>query len=135
QIVDLLSGSPLAFDAAGNLLVGGGDLFGSGDGDYFAIVRSTAVASALAGGGQINAADTNKVLKPDPDVASNSNFYAVAANRARTEIYAVDFGATTAYVYRPIAASVPDAPVWARSAIALLLLAMAALARSRQRSA
>lgn len=47
-IVDLLSASPIGFDAMGNLFVGGGDAFGSsGDTGYAALVDSTAVVGAL----------------------------------------------------------------------------------------
>lgn len=48
-IADLLSASPVGFDALGNMFVGGGDFFGSsGDFGYAALVDSTAVAAALA---------------------------------------------------------------------------------------
>ena len=48
-VADLLSTSPVGFDALGNMFVGGGDAFGgSGDTGYAALVDSAAIADALA---------------------------------------------------------------------------------------
>jgi hypothetical protein len=76
------------------------------DANYFAIVRAAAVLQALAGAGPIATNDPTKVMKLDPDPAAGS-FYAVNVNRARTEVYAVPGGSTTAYVYRAAPAAVP----------------------------
>lgn len=47
-VADLLSASPIVFDQAGNLFVGGADFFGgSGDAGYAAAVAASAVADAL----------------------------------------------------------------------------------------
>jgi hypothetical protein len=121
-IVDLLSGSPLAFDLAGDLLVGGGNSFGSPpDGNYFAIVDAPAVQTALAGGGLVNGADSSKVRKLDPDSGAGS-FYSVAANATRREIYAVNVGSATVFVYSAAAAAVPAVPPLGLLACASLLL-------------
>jgi hypothetical protein len=133
-IVDLLSGDPLGFDAAGDLVVGGGNSFSTPpDSNYFAIVRASAVLQALGGGGTIATSDSTKVMKLDPDPAAGS-FYAVGVNRARTEVYAVPGGSTTAFVYRSTPVAVPGLPP---AGVALLALALALaggrLARSKQR--
>jgi hypothetical protein len=123
-IVELLSGSPLGFDAAGDLLVGGGNSFATvPDDNYFAIVRASAVAAALAGGGMVSTSDPTRVRKLDPDPGAGS-VYGVAANRARGEIYAVNFGSQTAYAFKAVPPVVPATPAWATAALAALLLAV-----------
>jgi hypothetical protein len=120
-IIDLLSGSPLAFDSAGDLVVGGGSSFSTPvDDNYFALVSASAVAAALAGGGSINVADTTKVHKLDPDPGADS-FYYVNCNRARLELYAVNSGSATAFVYTT-SAPVPATSPWSLVACATLLL-------------
>jgi hypothetical protein len=86
-IVDALSADALGFDAEGNLHVGGGDLFGSSDGDYAALVRASSVLSALAGGPAADTTDPAQVRRLDPDSASSSNFYDVNFNAATGELY------------------------------------------------
>jgi hypothetical protein len=110
-IVDLLTGDPLGFDSAGDLVVGGGNKFTAPfDDNYFAIVRANAVAQALAGAGLISTSDTSKVMKLDPDLVATDDTYAVNVNRARSEIYATADGSTT-YVYHGTPpASVPALP-------------------------
>jgi hypothetical protein len=132
-IVDLLSGDPLGFDSASDLVVGGGNSFSQpADTNYFAIVRASAIAQALAGGGLIATSDTSKVMKLDPDPAAGS-FYAVNVNRARLEVYAAPSGSTTAYVYRGAAASVPALPPAIVALLGLaLLLAGGKLVRDRR---
>jgi hypothetical protein len=129
-IVDLLSGSPLAFAPSGDLFVGGGNSFGSPpDDNYFAIVRASAVAAALAGGGMINGNNTSSVRKLDPDPASGSE-YTVIANVARGEVYAVPFGSATVSDVRPALASTPALPSWAVAVLAIALGAMGTRLRS-----
>ncbi|MFQ5492136.1 MAG: hypothetical protein ACE5GE_15575 [Phycisphaerae bacterium] len=83
----LLSASSLGFDDEGNLFVGGGDLFGSGDGDYAGLVRSGAVAGVLSGGGPVDVLDPNQVRRFDPDGVSAQNFYDLAFNPTLGELY------------------------------------------------
>lgn len=121
-IVDLLSGEPIGFDAAGDLVVGGGDSFSQPpDSNYFAIVRASAVLQALGGGGPVATNDSAKVRKLDPDPAAGS-FYAIGVNRARTEIYAVPGGSTTAFVYR---SAPPAVPALSSRGTTLLAIALA----------
>jgi hypothetical protein len=119
-IVDLLSASPIAFDSAGDLLVGGGD-FTRNDLDYAAVVRASAIASAMAGGGVIDASDPTKVRRLDPDPAASST-YTVMFNSGRNETYLVSFGSSTVNVYSPAAINAPAMPVWALSMLAVALV-------------
>jgi hypothetical protein len=94
-IVDLLSAAALGFDAEGNLHVGGGDLFGSsGDYGYAGLVRSTAVADALGGGGPADPYDPLEVRKFDPTGVST---YDVNYNGVTGELYLRAGG--TVYTY------------------------------------
>jgi hypothetical protein len=94
---DLLSAGSLGFDVAGNLFVGGGDLFGSGDGDYAALVSAAALQHALAGLGAVNPADPTQVRRLDPDAAYPFNYYDVNYNAVSGELYLRE-GATV-YAY------------------------------------
>ncbi len=102
-ITDLLSAGSLGFDNDGNLHVGGGDLFGSGDGDYAALVRSDALDSVLAGGSAIDPLDATNVRRFDPDAANTGNFYGVSFNAARGELYIGSDGVIYTYVPEPAA--------------------------------
>jgi hypothetical protein len=125
----VLSAAPLGFDAAGDLLVGGGDF--SGVGNYAAVVRASAVAAALSGAA-INAADPAQVLRLDPEPMSTDKFYTIVANTARNEVDVVNFGSSTAYVYSANAApNAPATPAWAACALAMAL----ALTGMRRRTA
>lgn len=119
-VADLLSASPLVFDAEGNLLVGGGDYLGGLDTDNAALLRHTALAAALAGGGPANPADPAQVRRFDPDSGNPSNFYDVNFNRVTGELYLRE-GAQV-WVYQ-----VPE-PATA----ALLTAALLALRRGRR---
>ncbi|MBL8745124.1 MAG: hypothetical protein JNK58_02075 [Phycisphaerae bacterium] len=67
-----LSGASLGFDPLGNLLIGGGDLFGgSNDYGYAAIVDSDAVAAALMGG---PVAPDSSELRVAPSLETHSYF-------------------------------------------------------------
>jgi len=67
---NILSADSLGFDADDNLHVGGGDAFGVGgasENGYMALVRQSACASALGGGGAVNEAGSDyRELAPDP---------------------------------------------------------------------
>jgi hypothetical protein len=94
-VADLLSAASLGFDAEGNFFAGGGDLFGGGQIDFFALVGSVALADALAGLDPITLGDPTEIRQFDPDPNPYS-FYSVCYNPAVSEIYAAS-GAT---VYR-----------------------------------
>ncbi|HVW29745.1 MAG TPA: hypothetical protein VHC69_30485 [Polyangiaceae bacterium] len=130
-IVDLLSAGTLAFDGRGNLLVGGGDGFGSNDSNYFALVRASAIATALVGGGLIDtSAAAGNVRRFDPD-PSDGTFYTVNVNRVRKEIYGTGFGSETVYAYKAAASAVPATPSWS---VALMVFALVFVGLSRGRS-
>jgi hypothetical protein len=96
-IVTALSAAPLAFDAGGNLFVGGAD-FGGGDIDFAAFISRAAVRSALAGGGPVDTSDPAQARKVDPDPAADSA-YGVIVNPQRDEVYLTGFG-PHAFVFR-----------------------------------
>jgi len=130
-IVDLLSAGTLAFDAQGNLLVGGGEFGSSGDNNYFALVHAPAITAALAGGGLINtSAGAGNVRKFDPD-PSDGTFYALNANRARKEIYATSFGESTVFTLKASSSVAAPIPWWSvgLAAAALGLLGLASMRR------
>ncbi len=115
-VADVLSASPLRFDSEAHLLVGGGDTVP--DADAIAIVRNSAVATALAGGGAAEASDPTAVRYLDPLPDNDFNFFSVEFNDITGELYVRDFAATTVYVY-VADATVPTVSEWG-------LLAMAA---------
>ncbi len=119
-IADLLSAAALGFDAEGNLHVGGGDYAGGDDQDNAALVRSSAVADALAGNGPADPYNPLQVRRFDPDAANPYNFYDVNYNNVTGELY-VREGATV-YVY-----SVPEPGSCA------LALALVSLVTARRR--
>lgn len=87
-IVDLLSAAPIGFDAAGDLIVGGGNFFGSPpDDNYFAIVDASAVTAARGGAGMISGSNTAAVRKLDPAPGTNNDYY-TGVNLVRSELYA-----------------------------------------------
>lgn len=89
-VTDLLSAGSLDFDADGNLLVGGGDLFGgSGDFGYIGVVDSEDLDAALLGGSIATAA---LELTPDPAI----DFNTVRFNDATGEVL-IEAGGT---IYR-----------------------------------
>jgi hypothetical protein len=131
--VDILSASPLGFDNEGNLFVGGGDLFGSGEGDFLALVRSSAVGAALSGAGPVDTADPTQVRRLNPDTANDANFYTADYNALTGELYVAEYGDATVYVYAD-AATIPTMSTWA-GAVMVLLLATAATTVFRRGSA
>ena len=93
-IANVLSGGSLVFDTEDNLLVGGGDFFGGGPADFFAILPNPDRGLAA------------RQLDPDSEATS---FYVVSYNEVTQEIYANepfarDFPSnidnTRVYVYR-----------------------------------
>lgn len=88
-IIDALSASPLQFDAAGNLLVGGGD-FAAGDIDAVAVVGASAVTDALGGFGPADVFDPAQVQRLDPDTTTGFNFYGVVYNPGTDEVLVTD---------------------------------------------
>jgi hypothetical protein len=85
-IVDALSGGALGFDADDNLHIGGSDLFGSGQGNFGALVRNTSVAGAL-GGNVADVQNPSDVRQFDPDTANAFNVYDVNFNDVTGELY------------------------------------------------
>jgi hypothetical protein len=131
QVVDILSAASLGFDNEGSLHVGGGDLSGGPDDfDCAALVRSSAVAGALAGQGPADPEDPEVVRRFDPDSFSSSNFYAVNYNPVTTEPYMVDFWGTTVYVYAP-ELPIPTVSQWGLVVMVLSVITLATLIYGR----
>jgi hypothetical protein len=130
-VVDLLSGASLGFDHEGNLHLGGGDAFGSGESDFAGLVSAAAVADALGGNGPADPFDPGEVRRLDPDEASDADFYAIAFNPATRELYLKDIGPTV-FVYRFSNAAVPATTAWGAVWATLLLLSAATLAVRRR---
>lgn len=118
-VVDILSAASLGFDMDGNFYVGGGDFLG-GKTDFAALVRSTAVASAIDGMGAVDVADPAEVRNLDPDAAGSSNFYAISADPTRSVLYIGDTTTGTVGVYAA-AASAPALGSFQFVAVAALL--------------
>ncbi len=114
-VADLLSASPLVFDGEGNLLVGGGDFLGGTDNDSAALLRQTALAAALSGGGPANPADPTQVRRFDPDAGNPFNYYDVNYNAITGEVYLRDGAQVWVYV-------VPEPATVALLALALLAM-------------
>ncbi len=130
-IVDVLSASPLEFDGEGNLLAGGGDFSQSGETDYVAVVRASAIAASLAGQGAVNTSDPAKVRKLDPDAGNDFNYFFTTANPALSRIYAKDAGETTVHVYLDTT-NVPAASTWGVINLALLVCVAGSMAIHRR---
>jgi len=111
-VVDVLSASALGFDAEGNLHVGGSDLFGGGEGDFAALVRSSAVLAALGGGGPADVGDPQEVRQFDPDSANDFNLYDVNYNDVTGELYFREGGTVYSFVVPEPAALVLLAIGW-----------------------
>ncbi len=98
-VADVLSASPLDFDAEGNLLVGGGDFSATSEIDFVALVRAATIASALAGQGLANTNDPSQVRKLDADAANDFNFFFTVSNRSMGRFYSKDVAGTKVYTY------------------------------------
>ncbi len=84
-IADVLTATPLDFDCEGNLLVGGGDVFGgSGDFGYFGIVNADVVERALGGGAPADSSDPTELKRLDPEGSASVVYSFVYAQGART---------------------------------------------------
>ncbi len=121
-VVDILSAGSLGFDAEGNLFVGGGE-FGGADVNFAALVSVSAVQAAIVGTGAADVLDLSQVRRLDPDAHNDFNFYSVAFNPIREELYLYDGGLVHVY-------AVPEPGSWL-----LLSLGAIALARTSRRRA
>lgn len=130
-IVDVLSASPLGFDGEGNLLVGGGDFFGSGEGDFAAIVRAEAVNDALDGQGPADPSDPQQVRRLDPDTVNDFSFYSVNHNSVTGELFLHD---AAVHVYRDLM-GIPTLSHWGVAVTALSLLTAGTLIVRRRQPA
>lgn len=74
----ILSADSLGFDGAGNLYVGGGDVFGmSGHYGYADIIDANVVTRVLAGGAPADPNDPNDVARIAPDPCANDDWTGV----------------------------------------------------------
>ena len=125
SVVDVLSASPLGFDAEGNLFVGGGDV--APDSDFIALVRSSAVLTALAGGGAVDANDPTRVRRLDPIPENDANFFSATSNAITGELYVRDpFVDDTVHVYRD-RLDIPAVSPWGMTILIGLLLCAATI--------
>jgi hypothetical protein len=130
-IADVLSASPMVFDAQGNLLVGGGDFSLPSETDHVALIRASAIGSALGGQGPANVNDPAQVRRLDPDVPNAFNFFYASANAAIARIYAKDFSETTVHVYLDTT-NVPAASTWGLIHFSLLVSIAGSIALHRR---
>ena len=124
-IADVLSASPLGFDAEGNLFLGGGD--DAPDDDAVAVIRAGAIARVRSGGAPIDAADPADVRRFDPISDSDFNYYSAAYNRVTGELYVRDFADPTVYVYRG-GEAVPAVSAWGLAVMALCVMSVGTVA-------
>ncbi|MBC7771819.1 MAG: hypothetical protein H7210_04950, partial [Pyrinomonadaceae bacterium] len=87
---EVLSAGSLAFDAEGNLLVGGGD-FG-GDSGYLGVVNHAALAGTFAGLGPIDSSDSSELRRLDP-VGNGLGYFGSVFNTVTGEV-AITSGTT-----------------------------------------
>jgi hypothetical protein len=124
-VADALSGASLGFDPLGNMLIGGGDVFGgSNDFGYAAIVDGDAISAALLGG---PIASDAAELHLTPDLASHSYFPRFNAGTGEVLVSYFDNSSftpgTTLFRY-----AVPGPGAW------MLSLAPLAMASRRRRA-
>ncbi len=117
-IVDVLSASPIGFDAEGNFFVGGGDFSSSTDLDFVALVRQSAVAEAIAGMGAADPNDSAEVRQLDPDSANDFNFFTTNANPITHALYVRE--GDVVHMYHDTA-FVPTVSQWGLANLSLLL--------------
>jgi len=117
-VTTLLSAGWIQFDVAGNLLVGGGDTFGSKvQLNYFAIQ---------------NALSQQRLF--DPDTVTGTNAYNLAYNPVTGEILVWDnftFVADPQHVFVFAAETVPEPATWALMLIGLVSLGAVAVSRRK----
>jgi len=118
-VTTLLSAGWIQFDVEGNLLVGGGDTFGtSGQENYFAIV---------------NALSQQRLF--DPDTITGNNAYNLAYNPVTGEILVWDnftFVADPLHVFVFAAEAVPEPAAWGLMLVGLISLGGFAVARRKR---
>ncbi len=119
-IVDILSASPLAFDAHDNLFVGGGDFSSVSDFDFAALVNHASVSEALMGMGPVNVDDSSEVRRLDPDAANGSNFFGVFVNPALSHLYVRDGSTADVHLYQDVS-TVPAVSDWGLLCLALTI--------------
>ena len=135
EVVDILSGNSLGFDAEGNMHVGGGDYYaGIDEEDFVAVVRATAVADAVAGLGPVDPSDPTDVRRLDPDEPNDNNFFSAGYNANTRELLIADFGASTVYVYTAPADSVPAVSAWGMIVMVFGVLTVGTLILHRRRT-
>jgi hypothetical protein len=84
SIAKILSATPLIYCESGSIITGGGDLFGSGDANYFAA---------------IDASTGDEIFKLDPDSSADSYYKLSAGNgRFAASIWDYTSGAGTLYL-------------------------------------
>ncbi|RMH26082.1 MAG: hypothetical protein D6693_07740 [Planctomycetota bacterium] len=83
-VLELLSAGPLAFDADGDLLVGGGD-FAQGQTGFVGVVRAGVLAGVIAGPLTVNPNNPAHVRRLDP-IGDGSGFLGARAIRATDEL-------------------------------------------------
>ena len=83
-VVELLSANSLVFDAAGDLLIGGGD-FSQGQTGFVGVVRAGALAAAIVGPVALSPANRGHIRRLDP-IGDGSGFLGVRVNRATGEL-------------------------------------------------
>jgi len=93
-VADALSAFGLGFDSLGNMLVGGGDFFGSGDAGYAAVIDGDAIGAALVGGGIAPDASEQRLVP-----GTEFDFYSIRPNRVTGEVLVSFFGSDTVYRY------------------------------------
>lgn len=75
---NVLSAAHMVFDAEGNLLVAGGDVFGgSGDAGYVAVIDAAAYERALAGGAPVDRDDPNELRRIVPSTCGAGGYSSV----------------------------------------------------------
>ncbi len=131
SVVDLLSASPIGFDADGNLFLGGGDFAKGGQYDFVAVVRATAVADAVSGMGPVDHNDSALVRRLDPDPGNDSNFFYVAYNSPLKRLYVKDVGSTRVHVYWDTM-GIPAASTWGLIVMAISTMTCASLVVRRR---
>ncbi|MFQ5461835.1 MAG: hypothetical protein ACE5E5_04320 [Phycisphaerae bacterium] len=131
-VVDVLSASSLGFDNEGNLFAGGGDFSDPSQTDFVALLRSTAVAAAAAGGGAVDTGDPALVRKLDPDAANDANFFAARYSSGSGELFVFESPATI-YVYGVGSTAVPALSGWGLIVAALTFLTGGSLVFEQRR--
>ncbi|MEK6677509.1 MAG: hypothetical protein AABZ47_17885 [Planctomycetota bacterium] len=132
-VVDILSAAPLGFDSEGNLFVGGGDFFGgSNETDFAAVVKASVVTGASGGGDPADIADVTEVRRFDPDTVDTANFYSLAYNSTRGELYMQSFGISTMHVFRAVDVAPATSPVGLGLVMVLMTVSGVAVLRHRR---